>query len=44
MGRAFFSNIEDLARFCAQLVKDGIAFTVAETNTAGCYEVKLEGY
>ena len=42
--RAFFTNVEDLALFCAALVKANIIFTVAETSTAGCYEVSLEGY
>jgi hypothetical protein len=40
--RAFFRNVEDLAQFCAALAKAGVSFTVAETATAGCYEVAIE--
>ncbi len=44
MGRAYFNNIEDMARFCAQLLKEGIAFQVSETQAAGRYLVELTGF
>ena len=40
--RAYFTNIEDLARFCAELTRQHVVFTVAETRTAGSYEVTIE--
>jgi hypothetical protein len=42
MGTARFTNITDLATFCAQLVKDGIAFNV--TDASGYYLVEMTGY
>lgn len=41
MSKAYFTNIEDLARFCAQLTRDEIDFEVNETQCAGRYVVEI---
>lgn len=38
----FFTDIEEMARFCAELVRQGIVFSAAPAR--GGYEVKLTGY
>lgn len=39
ISKAYFTDLDDLARFCAGLVREDISFTVAETNAKGRYEV-----
>jgi hypothetical protein len=39
---AFFPEIEDLAKFCAELVRQGIMFTSRPIK--GGFEVSLTGY
>lgn len=39
--KAFFQNVEDLARFCAELTRNGIDYEVSETNAAGRYQVQI---
>lgn len=42
MGKATFSDLVELAQFCAELVRQGIAFTVQPSS--GRYIVELTGY
>ena len=44
MSRATFSDLTELAQFCAELVRQGIVFDVAPAATAGCYLVTMTGY
>jgi hypothetical protein len=44
MNRCYFNNVDDMARFCATLLREGIAFEVQETNAAGRYVVELTGF
>lgn len=39
MSTATFSDLDDLARFCAGLVREKIRFEVRPMNAAGYYEV-----
>jgi hypothetical protein len=39
--KAYFTNIEDLARFCAQLTREQIDYEVSETNAPGRYQVQV---
>ena len=41
--KAYFENVDDLARFCAGLVREGIAFDVQESSAAGRYVVTMTG-
>ena len=43
MSKAYFDSIDDLATFCAQLVREGVTFEVTETNARGRYMVTFTG-
>jgi len=43
VSRATFSDLTELAAFCAELVRQGIVFDVAPAATAGFYLVTLTG-
>jgi hypothetical protein len=42
MGKAFFRDIVELAQFCAELTRQGIAYRAAPCS--GGWEVELTGY
>lgn len=39
-----FTDLEAMARFCAELTRQGIAFTVDPGRSEGEYEVTITGY
>jgi hypothetical protein len=41
--KAYFTNVTDLAAFCAELARQGVTFDVTETSAAGRYQVTLVG-
>ena len=43
MSRATFSDLTELAAFCAELVRQGVLFDVAPAPTAGFYLVTFTG-
>jgi hypothetical protein len=38
---ATFRDVDDLARFCAALLREGVKFEVTETQAAGVYRVTM---
>ena len=41
MSEAYFENLDDMARFCAGLTREGIRYQVDETSAAGRYMVRI---
>ena len=41
MSEAIFENIDDMARFCAGLTREGIKYQVDESSASGRYIVRI---
>jgi hypothetical protein len=41
VSEAYFENLDDMARFCAGLTREGIKYQVDESSAAGRYCVRI---